>query len=352
MKLRIAIIVVFGSLLLSQESIARVVDGEVIINFLPNKVAKAKEVNQNFIELQAAIDDNYTLINSHKNNATIHNGGGNGLGVGGSGAAGVLTIAGEDWINNLNLPSSFNFTKCEIGASGPVTVTIPSGTTLRCQNGFTLFANSTIIIGHGFGAGVDRYVPKYFTSLSNFTISAQPTAGIGLPMAVAMSSLGSLPIGGAGHNSGGYIKILSGGAIKIAGTIKANAVVPTGRNYGSAGGGAGGIVILGSEISIDVIGSIQASGGNGIYDISSNASGGGGGGIVALVAPIITNSDSIVVLPGDPSTSGSSTRLNEGAGGRGCGGNGGTGAAGSFSPTAGTAGYVIKLIDYPNTLGN
>jgi len=352
MKLRIAIIVVLSSLLLTQESIARLVDDGVMKKFLPNTPAKAKDVTQNFTELQDATNDNFTLINNHQINASLHSGNGSGLGVGGSGSAGALTIVADDWVKNLNLPSSFNFTTCEIGASGSVTVTIPSGTTLRCQNGFKLYANSTIIIGHGFGAGVDRYVPKFFTSLSNFTISAQPTAGLGIPMAVAMSSLGSLPLGGAGHNGGGYIKILSSGVINIAGTIEANAIIPAGRNYGSPGGGAGGIVILGSEIRIDVTGIIQANGGNGIFHATSNASGGGGGGIVALVAPFITNSNTITVLPGDASIAGGSTRLNDGSGGRGCGGDGGTAAASTFSPTAGKPGYIIELKDFPSTVVN
>ncbi len=318
-----------------------------IIPFEAKTRALANEVNANFTSLKNAVDDNFLLIDAHKKNLAIHGGNGTTGGVGGDGTAGVLDVASNNWVTGTNLPSNFNFTSCVIGknatATAPETVTLPSGTTIRCQDGFTLNANTTLVVAGGFGAGVAR-----------LPFSGQLGAK-GMQKMVVMSSLDLMPLGGAGFNSGGFLRILSNGPIKINGIIKANG------NSGAAtipavgtGGGAGGIIVLQSEQDINVAGSIQANGATGQAGTTqSYGSGGGGGGIVVLVSPVITSANNVSVSAGSAGAEGGGFEPRFGNGGSACGGNGGDGyprPVGAINPIAATAGYVVELVGQPSSL--
>lgn len=124
------------------------------------------------------------------------------------------------------------------------------------------------------------------------------------------------------------------------------------------GGGAGGIILLFSSDSILVSGEIVASGGNaGDADASTRVfagGGGGGGGIVHLIAPEIDVAGTIDVLGGQPGTSLSEHPYDEnpqadyysGGGGGACGGSGGVGGGLvnlASAPTRGQPGEDGKI---------
>ncbi len=359
MKLRIAVLIALGALVTSQPSFARLVDSAKIIEFHPREKAESKRVNENFNELESAINDNFTLLQNHKNDTTVHVDAGTGGvgtggtgGIGGDGSGGALTVKADDWVKGINLPTTFNFTTCHIGAgatpTASVTVTIPSGMTIRCKNGFTLNANTTLNVGTGFGVGVAQTVAPLPPAL------VQYSPGVGaksVSKAIVKSSLGILRHGGAGFNGGGYLRILSDGVIKINGTINANG--KTGYN-GGLGGAGGGIVLLESKLSIDIAGSINANGGN--ASNLADGSGGGGGGIVVLVGPEILKSVNVSVNPG--TATGNTGNCNGFCGGNdgggASGGNGGDGIANGNNNTGirvlATKGYVLEMPVQPATL--
>ena len=261
-----------------------------------------------------------------------------------------------------------------------VTLTVPSGTILRCTGTFTVDGSIQVDVGT-FGS----------TSHSSFNGpagqgnsaapagDATPTAigsgGRGLSSGQAAELLDPGPFGGGaggsssasaiggggnGGDGGGAFTALAAGALSVAGNIDAGGTAG-GVN---AGGGAGGIVILASRSSIDVSGVVAARGGKGgDTTISSGhdyvaAGGGGGGGIVNLVSPAITVAGSVLVNPGNgghgaaepavPSTRGG------GGGGGACGGDGGHGGVPLNEPFStgedGAPGALGQIIADPTDL--
>jgi len=344
MKLWIALLSALLTLVLAQTSIAREVDGTKVKPFKAGEKAIADDVNNNFKELRGAINDNFTVIKTHKNTIGAH--GGSGSGAGGDGSAGALTIGGGDWVTPVTggtpIPTNLNYTSCLIGdkatATNQLELKVPSGITIRCQDGFTLNANATITVGNGFGAGVGLE-PKY----------AGTYESKGLLKVVAIASIDLMPLGGAGNDGGGLLRILSNGPIKIDGTINSNGKA---GHYGgisvSYGGGGGGIIVLNSRTSIDVAGMITANGGNGGKGAANTSAsigptGGGGGGIISLVAPTITNSINTEVKAGIGSNAATDYGAAAGTFGGASGGDGGRGGDGYYNSIAGTAGYVIEI---------
>jgi len=353
MKLWIALLSALLTLVLAQTSIAREVDGTKIKPFKAGEKAIADDVNNNFKELRGAINDNFTVIKTHKNTIGAH--GGSGSGAGGDGSAGALTIGGGDWVTPVTggtpIPTNLNYTSCLIGdkatATNQLELKVPSGITIRCQDGFTLNANTTITVGKGFGKGVAR-VPasngehsQIGDSFGNYPY-IHGYGGKGLRRIVAASLIDSLPIGGAGYSSGGSFRIVSSGPIIINGKIVSNGKKGS-LTYPQItyGGGAGGIVALKSLSNIDIAGSIEANGANG----GRQSDGGGGGGIVVLVSPTIVGSANVTVTAGLAAiqvSQGTDTALADG--GRACGGDGGNANGTPFGITKPTDGYVIEII--------
>lgn len=333
MKTRISVLLALGCSLSGHTIIADEVNSAKMKTFVNGKAAIATEVNGNFGEVSRAIKDNFTQLNAHKNDSVVH-GGGTGTSIGGDGSGSTLSIDNANWVTSS--PSNFNWTDCTVGlltSTVTTTLTVPSGTTIRCQNGFTLTASATIIVGSGYGAG--------FTSRK------------AIPLAAISSSLHTIPAGGAGNTSGGYLRIVSNGPININGKIIANG--KAGVLQGNSAG-AGGVILLESRTDVSVTGAISANGGAGApgknigYQSNLSPSGGGGGGIIAFVAPVITATGLVSAKGGSVSAGGNNQSDVAGTFGKSSGGTGGVPYVYPSRATPGTNGHVLKMIGDPATL--
>lgn len=308
----------------------------------------------------------------------------------GDGSAGDLTISATiDWASTPPTNYNLNFGNVTIGAGQ--TLTVPAGTTIRCNGNFT--NNGTISVSSGvqtsgitnWGSGStaemfaighpgDSLAPASSGGFHNNGAAAPATqyfglGGVGIPQLMAASRFHAFRFGGgsgAGYRNGGVggglFNVYCKGAVSNTGVISSN-----GTNGGLiAGGGGGGIVVLASTTSVTIAGTVNANGGTGSasYAGGSGAGGGGGGGIVILAAPTVdTTAATITVTGGSPgslalaSYSGAA-RIGGGGGGAsgGNGGNGGTisgAATGVFGAgTSGTNGYTLTLQQNPLYLMN
>lgn len=295
-------------------------------------------------------------------------------GVYGDGSAGAKTVSADETLSGTN----FQFTDFIVNSG--VTLTVESGTVIRCSGSFT--NNGTIAVSRSSFSGSDRVVTNADTA-SAAGINAHPGVskrGAGDGEAGTNSSTRDYGMGGRGLTelqaralrypgaaaSGGGGKALPGGSVAVEGggslvvlcrsnvvnngLIRANGQSST----SSGGGGAGGVIILASKTAVTNLaaGQINADGGSGAPSgVSRGASGGGGGGIVHLLAPAASNLGAITVLGGSRGAAGGAGSVSAavrsgGAGGGACGGNGGDGgsvsAAGNpGSAEAGQAGHVL-----------
>lgn len=292
----------------------------------------------------------------------------------GDGSAGVGTattsVLGETSFTNRN----FQFTDFTVPAG--VTLTVPSGTVIRCTG---TFRNLGIINVRTFSASDS---PPFGTDGDNSVSVSFLGAGAGNP-AISLggvagpSALGGRggingsvpqlpytvrsPIGGGGGTDydseggegGGTFTVLAQTAAinDVTGII--NAVGESADTGG--GGGGGGVVTLASQTRVDnlVGGQIAVNGGNGgTADTDEAGGGGGGGGLIQFLAPTVNIPGTETVaggLAGAGGAAGAVTgnpRYGGGGGGAsfGNGGSGGTvdtatdtGAAGA----AGEAGFVF-----------
>jgi hypothetical protein len=309
----------------------------------------------------------------------------------GNGASGSLTITqdvrlGDRVTSSTVLPGqnvrNLQFTDFTV-AEG-VTLTVQSGTVIRCTGTFT--NNGTIIVQHG-AEGSDRLVagstgnpvlrsaPAGVATLaaasgdvgSAATLRAGGTPGAGLSEfeAVATIAVGVNAGGGggaaldAGGDGGGGFVVIAQGELTNTGTIQATgADAPAG-----GGGGGGGVVILASRTAVTNTSSgfIDVSGGDGgDANSSSGPGGGGGGGIVHLIAPELSDEGTMVAAGGAAGASGShggvtaSTRSGGGGGGA-SGGSGGTGGSveingDTTAAEGGQAGFTLMTQADPSAL--
>lgn len=276
-----------------------------------------------------------------------------------------------------------------------VTLTVPSGTELRCSGTFT--NNGTIVVERAAysGAALRADPPNHFVEVTmlqphpgvsllgahspRYGYSKAP-GGKGLSSAQARRLLRALPFGGGGAGSaqlaavpsgGGFFVVRAMGDINNAGIIDASGAngvqgsTDAATYAGPSGGGGGGVVVLASLASVTNSGTINASGGRGAnsYATIGCPSGGGGGGIVHLLAPV-TTVGSVNVAGGlaGARVVGECDSVNSesGAGGGGAsGGDGGRGASWSrtnnpgapfFSAQGGSAGYVFETNTDPTPL--
>jgi hypothetical protein len=301
----------------------------------------------------------------------------------GDGSAGSFTVAANtDW--SASPPANLNFQFTDLTVNPGVTLTLPSGLTIRATGAFH---NAGTIVVRPYAAGgtiglrntgINSKQSTYRTPGTGVAMGPagfgervygtnEPTfggaGGAGVGGAVSASGvLSPGPAGGgggagclagtlgttttAGGSGGGTLVVVAGGAVTNAGTINADGGTPSGSVAGGGGGG-GGVIVLASRTSVTNSGTINARGGaGGSSGVSNGAGGGGGGGIVQLVAPAAINSGAIVVSGGLPgpigasgSVTGSASRLGGGGGGASGGdGGGGGGIAPGNSPEAGTTG--------------
>jgi hypothetical protein len=289
----------------------------------------------------------------------------------GDGSAGNLLVSEDSSWETVVTDGNDQFGDCAVEAG--VTLTVPSGTVIRCAGPFR--NDGTIVVGPGGAGSVGGgssgsgppVGPNPGVSLRaagggqlgpDTFIQSGGNGGIGLGIdrasALRDPSAGG---GGGGHallseggDGGGGLLVLARDPLVNAGTIRADGA--NGASGGS-GAGAGGVVILASPISVTTTGAISAQGGNGAGPGGNRgAGGGGGGGIVRLVAPTITvNADTIDVdggTGGPEGTASAGDRIGGGGGGA-CGGSGGSGGEIFNAPfndmepgQDGAAGHIIE----------
>ncbi len=293
----------------------------------------------------------------------------------GDGSAGARTVTADTMFDEPNLQFT-NFTV----ASG-VTLTIPSGTVIRCTGAFT--NNGTILVGHGSPGAKEAVRASTIDSTyqpPGQGVALAPAArgelgpagnfyfggfgGIGLSAAQARSVLrpGVNAGGGgscgvfSGSDGGGSLTVLAAGPIVNAGTVRADGAGP--GVFGS-GGGAGGVIVLASKERVANSGVVRAHGGAGGPNGSSDGpGGGGGGGIVHLLSPVIDDAGTVTVAGGAAGTltgtTASGLRAGGGAGGS-CGGSGGGGGSVGSNDVAqvagaGSPGHVLQTVADPTAL--
>jgi hypothetical protein len=303
------------------------------------------------------------------------------LRVYGDGSAGPKTVSVDETLGADPAPdndANLQYTDFTIDAG--VTLTVPSGTVIRCTGTFT--NNGTISVSNGAVGGrrdlasantIDALGSDAHTGASLHAAgsgeigdnSAQLEPGDGgeglsETQARALRYPGAAAGGGGGCgdfnpcnsavNGGGSLVVLCQQGVINNGAIQAN-----GTNSTSQGGaGGGGIVILASKTSVTnaAAAAINANGGNGApSDSDQGASGGGGGGIIHLLAPAVTNAGTASAAGGTAGAAGAAGSVTAnprsgGGGGGACGGDGGSGGSVSAvdNPNAangGEAGYVL-----------
>lgn len=296
----------------------------------------------------------------------------------GDGSAGARTIeADEDW--SATYPANLQFTDFTVNAGQ--TLTVPSGTTLRCSGTFTNNGAIRVLNGArgGNNRGADTGVlvsyngpPEAGIALgaavngdvgNNTGIRVQGDGGVGVGSLQARQILDPGPRAGGGGGTvlstmgtagGGSLRILARGTIlnSVGATITADGQASSGIS--GRGGAGGGVVILASRVSVTNNGTITANGSaGGNSSDSSGPGGGGGGGIVHLISPTINQGGgSAVTVSGG--TAGTLTGMvtqptrSGGGGGGACRGDGGDGgfvpAGASVTPSAAQAGQPGELL--------
>lgn len=272
----------------------------------------------------------------------------------GNGSAGALSVPSTGTLfTNYATNGNYQFTNVTI--SSGATLTVQSGTIIRCTGTFlnqgTISVETGALGGHNRTAfSSDILYPAMAPAVAGISLSI-PMAGElgggtntrfggngaqGLTSARARAILHPGNLGGGGGatvNSGssgggaggGSFIVLAETAISNEGTITADGLA---GDVG-AGGGGGGVVILASPSSISQTGTINARGGAGGGSSSYNGNGGGGGGgLVHLLSPSITLSGAIALTGGlgnTSATAASNPIRAGGSGGGACAGGGGSG---------------------------
>ena len=311
------------------------------------------------------------------------------LGVYGDGSAGaaLMLFSGTLEVGN-NQYTDFT-------VSNGVTITVPSGTVIRCTGSFSNFGQ--IVVSPWAEGGYIKTPPSFdFANVLASAGSPHPGVGRGLPRTPevrpyddsgeVVGGLGGQGIGdsnvaknlprrgpiggGGGAGAPGATGGEGGGAIYIISqndlTNAAGAVISANGedNSGVGGGaGAGGVVLLASGTRVINEGTIEALGGDGgPGDFYAANGGGGGGGIVHRIAPAFGGVGAINVDGGNAGDDTTQITLSfpryAGAGGGACGGNGGSGGSlPSGAPvwatgaTAGSSGIsVFTTADPPGLL--
>lgn len=407
-----------------------------LTTFTANTTAKASEVNANFTAVKSAVDDNDGRITSNaagiSTNATgiTTNAAGiatNASGIAsnttaiggkqnrvtgvcavgsairtvnadgtvvcepgpagpyGDGSAGALTLAvNTNW--STTPPPNQNFQFTDLAINGGVTLTVPSGVTIRVTGSFTN-AGSIVVLTHETGGSIDLLNTSVNSRQATFRtpgagiargpagfgervvgVSESGWGGPGGPGVACPVCAGSIlklgPAGGGagagclngtlgtltsvGGTGGGTLTVLAGGALTNTGSITADGASTASLG---AGGGGGGIIVLASKTSAANSGSINARGGDGGGSgVSNGVGGGGGGGIVQLIAPTAVNNGTITVTGGTAGAAGAAGSVTGtgsrqgGGGGGGSYGNGGAGGALSGNNASGGTNGASGLV--------
>ena len=296
-------------------------------------------------------------------------GGGGGVSAYGSGSAGNVTISvPTDW---TNVTPNLQFDNLTIDPGQ--TLTVPSGTIIRCTGTFT--NNGTLVVGPGalgetWSGG--PLIPNQPGERAN-SIKAPSTGDTGVSRAYPLSQLKNIlhpgPFGGGngrrgngspnnnGGDGGGSLVIRAMGGIVNNGTINANggdaANVDTEDDAGG-GGGAGGFLIFASAGNINnTSGTINLNGGDGANGGSADddhGGGGGSGGVIHFLSPNAGAVGGTINLNGGAAGGpGGAPQLGSAGGAGGAmGSNGGAGGDDSggvpIAAAAGGAGLIITSV--------
>ena len=289
------------------------------------------------------------------------------VGAYGDGSAGALVIsANTDW--STTPPANLSMEYTDFTVNSGVTLTVPSGTTIRATGNITI--NGTIVVKPG-ASEAGNYIPNPGVTIKAASQAAtgisNTSGGIGLTSVAALSLIKGRIVGGgagarnsnnSGSDGGGYLRIMAQGNLSISatGSINANGVSATNANTAGlgiqgGGGGAGGVIVLFCKGTLTQAGSLLANGGNGASGFDGNGGtsegggGGGGGGIIILAASSVSSTGAKQVNGGSSgANAGASGTINGGGGGGACGGNGGGGAQTSFAASsAGSIGFSLTI---------
>jgi hypothetical protein len=271
---------------------------------------------------------------------------GNGGPQGVPGTDGTLRVYGDGSGGNLIISAnqtditSDNQQFENVTINAGVTLTVPTGTIIRCAGSFS-------------NAGTVKVDPSLSTIGPIGSLGGDPTTsgGSGQPglggIGVGTSAVGSIkrlvnlaPIraGSAVYNyGGGSLIILCKGGVSNGdtGSILANGRddYDAGSGGGPLGGGGGGAITIASEGVITNSGLIQANGGDGdqcknYSGVNAGACGGGGGGLIHLIAPSINNTGTLQVKGGTAGQGNITLPSPVSGQGQGAGGGGSVGAGG------------------------
>lgn len=288
----------------------------------------------------------------------------------GDGSAGARVVSANEDLDDDNL----QFTDFTINSG--VTLTVPSGTIIRCTGTATI--NGTIQVETAGNSG--DILPDNRSKNASQGLSTQPAGDGelgdsssnrqgGYPSSALDSAIGRSIIrppvlaggaGGGGYSGnpahgqgGGSIAIYCQGGITVNGT----GLISAGGGYGGncQGGGAGGVIILASAGTVDHSGPIRARGSTGgAFSAFCAQGGGGGGGLIHILAQTISGNDANLSAAGGSAVTGaqgagtvsSGTRSGGGAGGSlfGAGGQGSLVATNgaTLGASVGSAGVIIK----------
>jgi hypothetical protein len=305
----------------------------------------------------------------------------------GDGSAGAFTVTSSDTLNNLltaagNSQGNLQFTNFTV--NGGQTLTVPSGTKIRCTG---TFINNGAIVVSGFsttsGSSQLGSGPQAAASGASFfghqsrqgdqgalgTAVRGGQGGQGASVTAFQPVLNYDRVGGGsgaagfsapGGIGGGTLMVLAQNSAINNGAIVANG----GTGDAGAGGGGGGFVTLASAGSVvnGAAASIQANGAAGTpSDPFDGVGAPGGGGLIQLLAPTVTNSGSTSVFAGTLAAPGAAGSVNNANGRVGGGGGGGSVGRGGFggdvtdtnSPLPATSalpGIVITSTQNPTAL--
>lgn len=307
----------------------------------------------------------------------------------GNASAGARVVSGdENWNDPAQAPVNLQFIDLTINPG--VTLTLPSGMTIRCTGAFVNNGNIVVRPGADGGfagsagpggvpsaqvvdplAGVGTLPAQGGDSGDNTAARGGGGGGFGISefearqlLVVAIAFGGGGGAGGTnaqssgvvdnfGSSGGGAVRILAAGAL----TNAAAATMTADGAGGAGGGGGGGGIILASMTSVTNDGTILARGGSGEDGDSNEApGGGGGGGIVHLLAPAVSSPGTVDVSGGAAGAVGPGVSAVMRFGGGGGGGSGGSGGAGggvpagaNVAPTAAGAGgagfFLVTPVD-------
>ena len=237
------------------------------------------------------------------NNITINSSGGGGGGGSmttyGDGSASDETISADtDWSASAPTNGNYMFNNFTIDAGR--TLTVPSGTVIRCMGTFT--NNGTIEVLPGIpesrwaGHPDDGY-PRTpgFTQNNKFGYNSEALRNvynIGPKGGANGSEGGHTGLDNYGGSGGGTLVIRAKVAFINAGTINAPGgngyLTNAGSNTAGPGGGGGGFAIIISDGNVTNSGTINVKGGNGSSPGTADddhSGGGGGGGLIHIISP-------------------------------------------------------------------